>query len=68
MAMAWPDVVWEELPLSDDERAQVEGPFSVRLFGICGHRRNDLRQHHQSHRVAVVASGLIEDRSGKAHP
>ena len=24
MAMAWPDVVWEELPLSDDERAQVE--------------------------------------------
>ena len=24
MAMAWPDVVWEEVPLSDDERAQVE--------------------------------------------
>ena len=24
MAMAWPDVVWEEVPLSDDEQAQVE--------------------------------------------
>ena len=24
MAMAWPDVAWEEVPLSDDERAQVE--------------------------------------------
>ena len=31
MAMAWPDVAWEEMPLSDDERAQVEG----RLRSVC---------------------------------
>jgi lipoate-protein ligase A len=31
MAMTWPDVVWEEVPLSDDERAQVEG----RLRSVC---------------------------------
>ena len=24
IAMAWPDVAWEEVPLSDDEHAQVE--------------------------------------------
>ena len=24
MAMAWPEVSWQELPLSDDERDQVE--------------------------------------------
>ena len=31
MAMAWPDVAWEEMPLSDDEHAQVEG----RLRSVC---------------------------------